>query len=113
MPTSTPFRLTYSELLNLSKKPYTSFFHAHLSAPSHPFHSPHPAQTALQKSHIGSSFGPNDNLEEALLQSRSGRIASHIRMEKAPLGSWGACRELWGLKKGTRMRSLSYGKDTI
>ena len=62
---------------------------------------------------LGSSFGPNDNLEEALLQSRSGRIVSHIRMEKAPLGSWGACRELWGLKKGTRMRSLSYGKDTI
>ena len=107
MPTSTPFRLTYSELLNLSKKPYTSFFHAHLSAPSHPFHSPHPAhqfshpaQTALQKSHTW-------KLIRAERQPRRGPLTKPIGPDclphqdgKSPFRELGSLSGALGTKKG-------------
>ncbi|WP_204372454.1 hypothetical protein, partial [Segatella buccae] len=53
-----PATIYSTELTKVVKKPYTSFFHVHFSAPfypsylSHPSHQfPHSAKTTLQKSH--------------------------------------------------------------
>lgn len=58
---------------------------------------------------LGSSFGPNEKAKEPLLETHSGRIATHSRMEKPPLGGWGA---LGTKKRGVPTRSPCYCKDT-
>ncbi len=70
------------KLTKIEKKPYTQFFHTHLSVLSHSSHSshqayqfPHLAQTTLQNGHTW-------KLIRAESEAHPGRMTPHFKVEK-------------------------------